>query len=273
MMDKHRAIHWLTRLLALGITACGAVICYSGISFLSQSTQPYQENLRAIKGTIQELDATVVQLRNQSEAFNKYLEFLEASLAENKLTLDQIDKQSAELFDLVGTSSVKLLNESSTTMKDASEGIRNAADRAGKIPYDPLKEERNTAYTLSGHLTVLSSELKSRATDISGQVANFKKITSSSLASAKLLVKTTEPQIKLLRTGAFAHMPNLLGALSMQLAAHVKLIDSSYDLLMKVSLPVIAAGVGFMLIGIWGLLTRRSLETTSIPSNVSDPKP
>lgn len=262
MVYKHQARHWFTRLFAFGITICGAVICYSGISFLYQSTQPYQENLRAIKETIQELDATVVQLRNQAEVFNKYLEYLELSLAENKLTLDQIDRQSAELFDLVGTSSVKLMNESATAMADASADIRNTADQAGGIPLDPFAAQRKAGYTLSGHLTVISSELKKGATDISGQVADFKKITSSSLASAKLLVKTTEPQIKLLRTGAFERMPKLLGALSMQLTAHAKLIDSSYDLLMKVGLPVIAAGVGFMLLGIWGFL--RTLKMPAI---------
>lgn len=273
MIDKYRAMLWFTRLLAFGITGCGAVICYSGISFLSQTTQPFQENLRAIKGTIQELDVTVVQLRNQSDVFNKYLEFLELSLAENKLTLDQIDKQSAELFDLAGTSSVKLLNESAAATMNASKLVRDTAGQAGNIPFDPFAAQRKSGYAISGNLSAISSDLKGLATDISGQVADFKKITSSSLASAKLLVKTTEPQIKLLRTGAFERMPNLLGALSMQLTAHVKLIDSSYDLLMKVSLPVIAAGGGFMLLGIRGLFTRRSQVTTSIPFNGSDPKP
>jgi hypothetical protein len=273
MIDKHQAIHWFTRLLAVGIIGCGAVISYSGIAFLAQSSEPFQENLRAIKGTIQELDTTVVGLRNQSDAFDKYLEFLELSLADTKLSLDQIDKQSSELFDLTGTSSVKLLNESAAAMTNASKLVRDTANQAGGIPFDPLAEQRKSLYAMAGNFRAISSELKVVATKMGEQTTEFKKITASSLATAKSMVKTTETPINLFRTGPVERMPDVLESLSKQLGAHVKLIDASFGLLMQVSLPVIAVGVGFMLLGIWGLVIRRSPVNTSRPFNGCDPKP
>ncbi len=273
MIDKHRTIQWFTRLLAFGIISCGAVISYSGISFLSQSSEPLQENLRAIKGTIQELDTTVVELRNQSDVFNKYLEFLELSLAETKLSLDQIDNQAAELFELTGTSSVKLLNESAAAMTNASKLVRDTANQAGSVPFDALADQRKSLYSMSANFRTISSELKVVATEMGMQTTSFKKITSSSLATAKSIVETTETPINLFRTGPGERMPDVLESLSKQLAAHVKLIDASYGLLLQVSLPVIAVGFGFMLLGIWGLFLRRSPVTTSIPFNGSDPKP
>ncbi|MFZ4595834.1 MAG: hypothetical protein ACOYOF_16365 [Verrucomicrobiaceae bacterium] len=267
MFHYHRFFDPFTRLLALGVITCGAIICHSGLSFLSQSTQPFQENLHAIKETIRELDLTIVGLRNQSTAFNEYLVFVEQSLTATKLNLDQIDNQTAELFDLAGSSSVKLLNESADAATNASKLVRETANQAGGIPFDPLAEQRSALYAASKNFKTISSELNVLAVEISGQVAAFKKISSISLATAKSIVDTTEPQIKLLRTGPVERMPDMLKALSEQLGAHVKLIDASYGLLNKVSQPVIAVGVGFILLGLRGLLMRQAVPSTSIPVN------
>ncbi len=191
----------------------------------------------------------------------------------NRQSLDQIDNQAAELFELTGTSSVKLLNESAGAMTNASKLVRDTANQAGSIPFDPLADQRKSLYSMSTNFRAISSELKVVATEMGKQTTSFKKITSSSLATAKSIVKTTETPINLFRTGPVERMPDVLESLSKQLAAHVKLIDASYGLLMQLSLPVIAVGIGFMLLGLWGLLMRRSPVTNFIPFNGSDPKP
>lgn len=256
MIPKHQLVDWSARCLAFGVIVCGAVTCHSGSSFLSQSTQPFEENLHAIKGTIQQLELTIVGLKNQSNSFNVYLKSLELSLSSTKSNLKHLENQAEELFNYADRSSVRLLNESAAAAASVSELVKDTADQAGDIPFDPLAKQRKALYAASKNFTTISSELKAMASEVSEQTASFQKITSSSLATARLVVETTEPQIKLLRTGPFEQMPNVLEALSKQLGSHIKLIDASYGLLNKLSQPVIALGWGFMLVGLRGVLMR-----------------
>jgi hypothetical protein len=267
MIHKHRLIDHFTRLLALGVMGCGATICYSGLSFLSQSTQPFQENLRALSGTIQELERTVVDLRKQSGSLDAYFETLERSLAKTKADLQLIDSAAIEFLKLAGNSSAKLMNETAEAATNASKLMHDTANEAGAIPFDPLAEKRKLLYSMAGNFTSIATDLKVTATGISDQTLQFQKLASSSLATSRQVIGSTEEQVAILREGPVERMPIVLEALSKQLSAHVKLIDASYGLLNQVSQPIIAVGVGFILLGLRGLLMRQAVPSTSIPLN------
>lgn len=246
---------------------CGATICYSGLSFLSQSTQPFQENLRALSGTIQELDRTVVDLRKQSGSLDAYFETLEQSLAKTKADLQLIDSAAIEFLKLAGNSSAKLMNEMAQAATNASKLMHDTANEAGAIPFDPLAEKRKLLYSMAGNFTSIATDLKVTATGISDQTLQFQKLASSSLATSRQVIGSTEEQVAILREGPVERMPIVLEALSKQLSAHVKLIDASYSLLNQVSQPIIAVGVGFILLGLRGLLMRQAVPSTSILLN------
>jgi septal ring factor EnvC (AmiA/AmiB activator) len=267
MHSKQPLIGLFTRLLALGVIACGAVICYSGVSFLSQSTQPFQENLHAIKGTLKELDQTVGGLQKQSDAFEKYLIFLEKSLAQTRAELRVIDLTTTGLLEQTASSLNKSVSDAAAALFTASTQIRGGADAAGAIPLDPFAEQRKAFYSIAGNVESISATLKSNASLISKSVQTYKVSTSKGIGNAMQVVELTEKQIAGLREGSFERMPIVLEALSAQLGAHVKLIDASYGLLNKVSQPVIAVGIGFILLGLRGLLMRQSAPSNSIPVN------
>lgn len=249
--------------LSLGTIGCGIVIIYSALSFQAQSTRPYRENLHALANTIKELNRTIVEVRNQSQEFDKYLIDLQKGLGTTGKDLASIEAVANEFIQLAGDSTTNMLREAAKALTEAKTTVRATADQAGQVPLDPLAAQRKSLYDIAGSCAAVAGTMNATATEVKKKANEFRGITSSSLSTARSALVSSQKQIGILRRDSVERLPIVLGALSQQLTAHLQLIDASYDLLNRVSVAIIAVGSGFVCIGLTSLLRLSLLSERS----------
>jgi len=248
-----RVRHVITRTLAFGTALCGAAIIYSGMVLHSRAGL-FKENLDALAATIRELDRTVVELRRDMGDFNNYLGVLRKSLDGTQSNIGDLNKESGDFIVLVGTTAPKLITDSVTLIQESAQTLKTTANQAGKIPTDPLASQRASMYQMAGTLSGSAQTLKSASSDISGLATQIGETTKRSLETVGVVLEATDGQIGMLKDGSLKHAPAVMESMSSQLSTHLQLIESSYNLVHQVTVPITAVGFGFLFVGLWGIL-------------------
>jgi hypothetical protein len=246
--------HSITRALALGTALCGAAIVYTGWNLHFQASGPFKKNLDALAATIKELDRTIIDLRRDFGSFNGYLGTLRDNLKITKSNTCALEMESGKFIVLIGTSTPKLLADTARLIQEASKISRTTADQAGQIPTDPLNSQRKSMYNIAGTLTDSAGTLETVSSDIAAQAIKVEEITKSSFETAESVLEASSGQIEILTDGSLKHVPVVMESMAEQLNAHLQLIESSYNLVQRVTIPIIAVGLGFFFIGLRGML-------------------
>jgi len=245
----------LIRAFSFGTALCGFVIVYNGVLLHARSAGPFKENLDALSGTIKELDKTIVDLRGEIKAFDGYVGALMGSLKQTKRNIDSLNKETGEFVGLVGTKAPELIANSSDLINDAAKALRETADQLGyMVPWDLAASQRAIMYKMAGTAEDSAKTLGSAASDVGRLAGEIGGTTRSSLQTAGSLLNATNEQIGMLKDGTLQHVPAVMESTSKQLKAHLQIIDSSYDLVRRVTIPLVAVGLCFVFVGLRGLL-------------------
>ena len=113
-------------------------------------------------------------------------------------------------------------------------------------------------YRMAGTLTGSAGTLGAVSSDIAELAKQIGNTTSTSIVTAETVVASTDKQINMFQDGSLKHVPAIMESLSAQMNTHLLLIESSYDLLRRVTVPIIAIGLGFLFIGMRSMLLSRA---------------
>jgi len=256
-----------SRILSLGITICGVAIIITGWNLRSKLEGPYQRNLQALSVTINEMDIGVKALQKDTLSFDTYLVTVQAELKQTKGSVNTLNGEVSKLILVAGTDAPKVLTDCALSLKEASKMIKKTSNQAGEIWKDPLADQRKSLYSIAGNLSSTSSTLQSVSTEIGGMTRQIGKATTQSLKSSVIVIEATDKHLGMLRNGSLKQVPATMTALSSQLQTHLHLIESSYDLLRKITLPILLLGIWCILSGIRGMI--RPLGIPSSPQTPS----
>lgn len=242
------------RLLSIGVAACGIIIVWTGMDLRDRLSGPYQTNLKALSATINELNKTVFALQKDTATFNRYLDTLRLQLKQTGLAVDAIDKETKKLLALSGTAIPKVLDDTSKAVTEASKTISEGSNSIGNIPGDPFAATRSNLYLISGTLSGMAQTMEPVAEEVRNSSRDVATATGNGMASMMVVLTASEVNLKTLQHGSMERLPDVMEALSGQLKAHLHLIESSYDFVSRISTPLIALGVGFILMGLRGFI-------------------
>lgn len=248
---------WKT-ILAAGTVACGVIITVSGWQLEADLNGPFRDNLAAMEKTIQELDQTIKKAGADVAQFDAYLGEVQKQLLAIQSGMGTTNGKVSDLVMLAGQSSRKVLVDASSSLNDASHMLRVTANQAGEIPFDPLADQRSDMYSMAGTLKSTSRTLKTTAESLTKMTGEFGEAAQSLIAEAQKTVEATADQIGVLKVGSFRQIPQTLSAASDQMHAHLKMLSASSHLVVQCCRPVMALGLGVLLLGLRDLLSGRS---------------
>lgn len=260
-----RLIRAIASLLSLGTAICGAVIVSAAWTLSAKLDGQYKTNLEALGGTINELDRTIAALKMDTTAFNEYLNILREHLGEIGNEVDSLNREADKLSKLAGISAPQILSDSSKILIEVSKMTRQSANDLGSIPKDPLAYQRANLYSSAGSLDSLSNTLNSTSTEIGKSIKEVGSATQNTLTNSKLVLEASSEQIAILQNGSLKRLPTTLEALSLQLQAHLRLIDSSYDLVRQAINPIMALGFALFFIGLRGIFVNSNSGISNSP--------